>query len=199
MIARADRFVLVLAALVGVAMACTSTKILDAWEDPERPAPGFRSVGVIGLAERPAMREYHERHFVERLQAKGVRAVASQPGLPDLSKLGRETVQAWARDAGVEAVVTTRLVDMQKETWSVPTSPGNFYLDPSSRYGDDVEAAAVTYHLETRLYEVATGRELFRARTESVRPVSPHSVVLSVIGALVDELTMRGLVRPAES
>ena len=46
-------------------------------------------------------------------------------------------------------------------------------------------------HLETRLYEASSGRLVFRATSATGNPVSPGSVALAVIDAMIGELSER--------
>jgi hypothetical protein len=183
-----------LAAIVGA--GCTTTRIEHVWQAPD-VAGGFTSVGVIGLARRASMRTYHEENFVERLEAVGIRARASAPDLPDTEALDRETVQAWAREHDLETVLTTRLVDVQKEEWRAPVD-GTSYWSRPHRGAGETDVQFVTYQLESQLFEVRDARLLFTARTESAQSVSPDSVVLGVIDTLVRELSERGLLVPFE-
>ena len=186
----------VLAGWIVVAAAAAvgcQTEITSVWQAPDVPSGGFRSVMVIGFARTEDLRNYFESNFARDLREVGVEGISSAGVLPEPSKqLTRETVLAWVRDQGVEAVLTTRLIDIDRQTRDA--SPGgDLYSErgPRSWHGPTEEATFRTYHLETRLYEASSGRLVFRATSATGNPVSPDTVALSVIDAMIGELAER--------
>lgn len=171
---------------------CQTNEITSVWQSPDVPSGGFSSVMVIGFARTEDLRNYFESNFARDLKEVGVKGVSSASVLPEPSKqLTRETVQSWVRDHGVEAVLTTRLIEMDQQTQN--TRGGNLYSDqgPRSWHVPTQEVTFTTVHLETRLYEANSGNMVFRATSVTGNPVSPDSVALAVIDSMITELSVR--------
>lgn len=148
---------------------------------------------VIGFARTEDLRNYFESNFARDLKEVGVKGISSASVLPEPSKqLTRETVLAWVRDQGVEAVLTTRLINTDRQTREASLG-GDLYSERGPRSWDvsTEEVTFTTYHLETRLYEASSGRLVFRAASATGNPVSPGSVALAVIDAMIGELSER--------
>lgn len=171
---------------------CQTNEITSVWQAPDIPAGGFDSVMVIGFARTEDLRKYFESNFARDLSEVGVKGIASASVLPQPSKqLNRETVQGWVREHGVQAVLTTRLIDMASQTRNAGV--GNLFSDrgPRSWNVPTEDVTFTTAHLETRLYEAESGRMVFRATSSTGNPVSPDSVALAVIDAMITELSER--------
>jgi len=148
---------------------------------------------VIGFARTEDLRNYFESNFARDLKEVGVKGISSASVLPEPSKqLTRETVLAWVRDQGVEAVLTTRLINTDRQTRE-DSLGGDLYSErgPRSWHVPTEEVTFTTFHLETRLYEASSGRLVFRAASATGNPVSPGSVALAVIDAMIGELSER--------
>lgn len=148
---------------------------------------------VIGFARTEDLRNYFESNFARDLKEVGVKGISSASVLPEPSKqLTRETVLAWVRDQGVEAVLTTRLINIDRQTRE-DSLGGDLYSErgPRSWHAPTEEVTFTTFHLETRLYEASSGRLVFRAASATGNPVSPGSVALAVIDAMIGELSER--------
>ena len=186
----------VLAGWIVVAAAAAvgcQTEITSVWQAPDVPSGGFRSVMVIGFARTEDLRNYFESNFARDLKEVGVKGISSASVLPEPSKqLTRETVLAWVRDQGVEAVLTTRLINIDRQTREASLG-GDLYSErgPRSWHVPTEEVTFTTFHLETRLYEASSGRLVFRAASATGNPVSPGSVALAVIDAMIGELSER--------
>jgi hypothetical protein len=176
------------------AVGCQTNEITSVWQAPDVPSGGFQSVMVIGFARTEDLRNYFESNFARELQEVGVKGISSASVLPEPSKqLTRETVLAWVHDHEVEAVLTTRLIDTDRQTRETSLGEG-LYSDRGPRSWDYVtteEVTFTTYHLETRLFEASSGRLVFRATSATGNPVSPGSVALAVIDAMINELSER--------
>jgi hypothetical protein len=175
------------------AVGCQTNEITSVWQAPDVPSGGFRSVMVIGFARTEDLRNYFESNFARDLKEVGVKGISSASVLPEPSKqLTRETVLAWVRDQGVEAVLTTRLINTDRQTREASLG-GDLYSErgPRSWHVPTEEVTFTTFHLETRLYEASSGRLVFRAASATGNPVSPGSVALAVIDAMIGELSER--------
>jgi hypothetical protein len=194
-------------ALCAVVLAgCSSApKIVNAWHDPEYQGPAFRSVMVLGIAESPTNRRIFEDTFAMRLRDGGVEAVASHTLLPVGEQLDRDEIEAVVAERGIEAILVTRVVQVDRETSYSPgyttVYPGTYYNDfygfynyswgvyhsPGYAYNYDV------VRLETSVYETSQSKLVWTAQTETVDPKSVEKESVKLADLLMQEMKTRRL------
>jgi len=117
---------------------------------------------VLGLAANPAHRDKFEDALVGRLNAQGLRALASHPLIPTLHGASRESIGAVARDrhvTAVIAVVPVRVAPSGTITTNAPLElERNDQLDALLRAALAVRDAAGRVALVTNVVQVGTGR-----------------------------------------
>jgi hypothetical protein len=70
------RRLVTLALILGTA-GCSSTKVVNTWENPQYVPARFTRILVIGVSQQASVRRAFEDAFVTRLKAEGVDAVPS--------------------------------------------------------------------------------------------------------------------------
>ncbi len=209
----------VLSCLFGLALlgGCASTEITSSWRDPSFSRP-IQKVLVLAVARQEGPRRSFEAIFSNDLENWGVRAI---PGfsVPLEANAPQETITAKARELGVDAILITKLVNLQKDRQQVTnidthydTSPGyfsrrdgfgrtfphydNWYRDYSNSY-TTVRSYDVEYKildLETSLYDFASGRLVWTALTRTVTAAAPAKEVADIVQVLVKQLSDDGLI-----
>ncbi len=190
-----------------IAVACGSnTELVGRWRDPSYTGQPVSSMMVIAAGRSEENRRLFETELAGRLEEHGVRALLGYQVLPT-SDFTREEVEAEVKKAGVEAVIVTRLKNIDTTTtytdpasYTVPQSYYNGYYNYYYQsYQTVVEPAqeqtALTVVLESNLYDVATEKLLWTAVSETFDPKSVSDVVKQVSSAVVEDLKTQGLVR----
>ena len=188
----------VLAGAVLLACSCQSTKITDVWVSKD-PHPGvFKRIMIVALAKTPGLRAQYENDFADKLANTQVLAVASINLVPDVKAIDRRTVEAWSVEYGLDAVVVTRVVNVDRQTKYIPPvyTMGGWYgaWAVASSPGRVVENTTIS--LETDLFDAKSEKLIYSAVTKTLDPSSRTKAVHTVIDALVEDMTKRGYLSP---
>ena len=146
---------------------CATTSMVDTWRDPNYKGKGFHNFLVVGIHRDPGVRRVFEDIFTSELRSRGLQATASYTVTPQDQAVTRELLTAAVRTTGVDAVVTTRVVNVRHETSVTPgyvesygAGPG-FYAYPYAYPGRDLYSyyGTTTQVIQTptvQNYDVAT-------------------------------------------
>ena len=195
---------MVLGVAVAVLACGATTKLSTVWNTAATHGPVGRFM-VIGVSENAAGRRSFEDQFVAALEKQGVEAAQSYLFLPSAERLEEGLIKKVVRERGIQAVLVTRLLDVEKEQQYVP---GSTHYAPRARYGgyygyygasyDMVSTpgywrTATTVKLETQLYDATSSDLVWAAQSETFDPSSTDDVIQSVTKAITKRLGEDGL------
>lgn len=189
----------IVAGVLLFACSCQSTRIADVWVSKE-PHPGkFKRLMIVALAQTPGLRAQYENDFADKLANAHVLAVASINLVPDVKAIDRKTVQAWSVEYGLDAVVVTRVVNVERKTKYVPPvyTMGGWYGAWAVASSPGYVEEKTTISLETDLFDAKSENLIYSAVTKTFDPSSRTKVVHAVIDALVEDMTKRGYLPPS--
>jgi len=172
--------------MAGVLSSCATTNLLTSWVDPEAGGKKLGNVLVIGVARNAPVRRQFEDSFARVLKSRQVGALTSYVQLPDPAAINEAAVKPVALKEKVTHVLIVRLVDRKTVTSYVQSSP-TYYGGPVAGrypvyYGSwpsyyntgyaTTTRPGYTYdteyvHLETNVYDVATGKLVWSGLTET--------------------------------
>ena len=160
----------ILGSLIAAALllgGCAATQIVNQWSDPSYAAASFKRILVIGVSKQTSIRRTFEDEFVAQLRAAGADAVPSYELTPESGPVEESRLARAVRQAGADAVITTRLVRVERKAQYIPGTYGpypgfgfyrwyssawvGFYEPPRLRYYD-------IYTSETSLHDVRNDR-----------------------------------------
>jgi hypothetical protein len=102
------------------------------WVNPQFVGkPPLRSVLVMGITKDPTNRRVFEDRMVAQLAARGVQAVPSYRFAPDAGAVEQVRLEQAVKQAGVAAVLLTRVVNVTEQ---LHVSPG-MVVGPPMGYG----------------------------------------------------------------
>jgi hypothetical protein len=186
--------------------ACAPVTVTGAWRDAAY-TQRIKKALVVGVFERPVHRRSLEDVLVEELKKQGVQAVSSYSLLPGDRMPDGETFQGEIQGVDVDAVLVTRLVDVEKETFYVPP---HTHVVPHSHYyrrlhiyyghayytlyepGYLVERSIVS--LETTLYDASTNRLVWILSTENFDPQNTKELVQPLARLIIERLKKERLI-----
>lgn len=113
------RFLLVLFAML-LAGCAAQTRFVHTWHDPAHAGSRVGSVLVMAFGDDGASRRVFEDEFVRTLNAAGVRALASYTLVPGIAGADWPRVKEAVDRSAAGAVLTVRLVGIEKWTRVVP-------------------------------------------------------------------------------
>ncbi len=194
------------AVLIALLSACASTTLTNAWRDPAYKGGGFKRLLVVGATESSTNRRIFEGEFSRALKAVGVEAVASYTVIPQDGKIDKAVLKAAVHKQGLDGVVITRLVRIDKQTVYTPGYAGGvpavgyrnslygYYDVARSPYG--IPAASREYEsavLETSLWNAADETLVWTATTTTFAPLDVKSATDDFAKVMIEELRARKL------
>jgi hypothetical protein len=195
------RFVLFLFACFCLSASCATTKMGDVWRDDSYRG-SIRKVVVIGIFQEPDTRKIFEDEFADRLRARGVDATASHKIVPGAELPDKDVVIGAIRKFGADAVLLTRVMDMNKETIDVPGQtfviPGYYryygsYYGYSYRPGYTIQEGYA--HTETNLYNLGDERLIWSGRAKTEFSATRYELIQAFVKIMIDGLADAKLIR----
>lgn len=187
-------------------LSCTTTKLTRTWADRSYSGPPFSDLLVIGVSEDEDIRRSFENKFVNKLKATGVQAVSGASVITGHRKWEKEVIVAEAKRLGVDGVLMTHLVGVQKKEVASPSSTynvpddyhGGYYQYYSSGYDythrSQYYTTRVKIRLETNLYDAKTEKIVWTARSRTLNPKEDTALFDSVINGLIKDLKKNELI-----
>ena len=111
-----------------------STKIITSWFNPNYEGQTFHKILVIGVAQNLEVRADFEDEMAAQIARLGIETIPGNQILlrPDPKvKLDLDYLRGQIRDNGVDAVVVSRLLKIDKKVTSIPSST---YIAPYPYY-----------------------------------------------------------------
>jgi len=119
----------ILGSLIAAALllgGCAATQIVNQWSDPSYAAASFKRILVIGVSKQTSIRRTFEDEFVAQLRAAGADAVPSYELTPESGPVEESRLARAVRQAGADAVITTRLVRVERQAEYIPGTYGPY-------------------------------------------------------------------------
>lgn len=189
--------------------ACSSTKLIEEWSDPEYKGPALEKILIIGVIKNDAKRQRFEKEFSDLLTTSDRSAIASYTLLPDLKKSGtKEKVLEIIKQTGADGVmiVTTHgLMNQQRTTPAsldyIPNSGMGYGMHSyygasySTIYNPGFTVSDTLLRVDTKLFSAATEKAIWTGKTESFNPESASEVINELETLLVREMRASGAIK----
>jgi hypothetical protein len=186
------------AAVVLLALsACSTAEVKDTWTSPDVSKITFKNVMVIAATSNDANRRAAENAMVAALPE--VRAVSSYTVIPNASDL-KDTGKALKTmsAAGMDGVVVMRLISDKREVPNRDSDPGVHAstvlydgvwgaYDEKNSFDAGSQVLAETKRIlmiDTHLYELPSGKLIWKGSTESTSPSSVEQLVGDIVKVL---------------
>jgi hypothetical protein len=197
----AKRLALVLIACFCLPASCATTKMTDVWRNDTFRGT-IRKVVVIGIFPEPDTRKIFEGEFAARLKERGVDATASYKIVSDAELPDKEVVIERIRKLGADAVLVTRVVDMETVKTHVPgqayvvpiyySDYGTYYTYVSKPGYTVQEGHADT---ETNLYGLGDGKLIWSGRSKTKFSATRYELIQAFVNIMIDGLSDAKLIR----
>ena len=200
---RPRRFLPLVVAVLAVLTACSSTRLVNQWSNPEYTGRSFNRVMVIGVAKQESIRRTFEDEFVDQLKAAGVDAVPSYQYIPEAGPVEEGRLGQAVTQAKANAVIITRLVRREQKTevtpgfYQPPVGLGFYgwysagwvgYYEPPRVYQYDV------YISETSLYDTAKNQLIWSGTAETTAPGDIDKEIKSYAAIMIAALKEKNLI-----
>ena len=196
---RSSPSVLIALVLVIGAAGCSSTKLVNQWENPQYVPARFHRILVIGVTRQPSIRRRFEDEFVARLKAQNVDAVPSYSFIPEDGQVDENRLRQAIEEVNADGVLMTRLVRVERKTDVRPgywnPAPGvtadlypwysagwRGYYEPPRVYQYDV------YISETTLYDVRRNALVWSGIAQTTSPGNLDREIQHYVATVVKAL-----------
>ena len=187
---------------------CAATQIINQWSDPSYAAPSFKRIMVIGVSKQPSIRRTFEDEFVAQLKAAGTDAVPGYEFIPEDGQVEEQRLARVVKQAGADAVITTRLVRIERQAEYIPEPYGpypgfgfyrwyssawvGFYEPPRLRFYD-------IYISETSLYDVGNDRLVWSGIAKTTKLDDIRSEIQEFVNVVIAALREKNLLASAQA
>ncbi|MGH7797351.1 MAG: hypothetical protein ACREQ2_21035 [Candidatus Binatia bacterium] len=185
--------------------ACaTTTPIVSEWRNPAYAFGSFKRIMVGGLGGDSSVRRNFEDEFVAQLRAAGVDALPSYGFIPEDEKLDETKLKQAAQEAGADALLFARLIQVEQKT---QYGPSYFPYTSFGIFGSHVGASwqglggAPTvyryneYVSETTLYDLGKNDVVWTGTIKTTEPENVPTAIKSYVEAVMKTLEEKNLIR----
>ena len=199
------KIVSLLAATVLLA-ACQSTSINSAWFDPNFTGGPMKKIDVVAVGTSLAGQRAFEDIFAQKLRNIGVDGVAGWTVIPDEARAAEAPFTTAVTRSGAQGLLVVRLLGVDTRTQVSTTmmpATGPTWGGWGGGWGGGFGPAMVPvtqvsqYDLaivETSLHDVATGRVIWAANTQTLNPSSVQQEAPGFADVIIGQLVARGLI-----
>jgi len=205
-ISRLSYALLFLLALTG----CASVSMVSSVREPTAPVKNYRSFLVVGITQDLQTRQVFEGVMAAELRKKGLAAIPSYTVTGVEEKLSVALVEKAARTAAVDAVITAKVIDLQRKTHKdvgyAMTDRGidgyaGFYggVGTISYATFDLKPVEITtsktYGLESHLFDSATKGIVWTGTSNAVDPRGLITASEQFAAVVITTLSKEGLIK----
>jgi hypothetical protein len=181
---------------------CAATQIINQWSNPSYPAASFKRIMVIGVSKQTSIRRTFEDEFVAQLRVAGTDAAPGYEFIPEDGPAEEPRLARAVKQAGADAVITTRLVRVEKQAEYIPGTYGpypgfgfyrwyssawvGFYEPPRLRFYD-------IYISETSLYDVRNDRLVWSGIAKTTKLDDIRSEIQGFVEVVITALREKNL------
>lgn len=190
-----------LAVCVIILSACSASRLLSTWESDTAAKFETSKMLVIGVAKDETKRRIYEDTFTDSLLAIHVRAVPSYTASKEMIKPTERQLREIIIKSACDSVLITHMVDSLEEDFYQPhnrivgtntiNDPGLYGYYPfiyRSVHSGGSYVSTTKVILETSLYDVATEKRIWFARSESIDPVMTRKYYQQLINLFLNDL-----------
>ena len=199
---------------LGLAACSGGTEFSGTWTNPEyAKQEEVDDVLVVAIAQNDTARRMFETELANALSKQGVTAWPSYEIHATMEQLPKEKAEALIAENGIEAIIVTRLLDVdRKDVYVPPTTyvssyPSYGYPYYGSWYGYYSHGYTVTHDpgytyekvtvsLETNLYNASDEAIIWSGQSQTFDPKGVDDVIGPTVELIVEELVLQKLLHP---
>ena len=188
---------------------CSSTSLVNRWNDPEFKGPPLQKILVIGIIKDDIKRRSFEQEFSKLISGTGLTGIASYTLLPDLKSADEKSeVLAVVEKVGADGVMVVTLQGVSKEERDVPPSVnyaptmgrGNsmysyYGMRHTTVYNPGYTVTDTVVRMDTKLFAVSTEKMIWAGKTESFNASSSAAIVSELEKLVISDMKKSGVVK----
>ena len=188
---------------------CSSTSLVNRWNDPEYKGPPLQKILVIGIIKDDIKRRSFEQEFTKLISGQGLTGIASYTLLPDLQSADEKSeVLAVVEKVGADGVMVVTLQGVSKEKRDVPPSVdyvptmgygygmyGYYGMRHTAVYNPGYTVTDTVVRMDTKLFAVSTEKMIWAGKTESFNASSSAAIVSELEKLVISDMKKSGVVK----
>ncbi len=193
---------LYLVAILLVLAACTSSKLENEWRAPDVSGAPYSRVMVIATAKTYENRVLYEDTVAGLLRSDSTEVLVSHEHFAADVEMNRANVVPVVKRENVDGVVSSFFLgEAEFEGYQHANTMGReFYFDRYQRamdyaYSPGFNSSEGRIYLSTSFFDVASGKEVWSAISETSNPKEDSGIIKSAAPVLAEKLRKQGLVR----
>jgi hypothetical protein len=185
--------------VVSCAMAPTTrTDIIGSWKANDYHGK-LSNFLIVSHSEEPGIRAKFESIIASRLNEAGLRAAASSDVMPAGEKINRETIRAAMAGKGFDAVMVSRLIDVDQSMVYVPPTPVTGFDNSFDNFSPVIASPAyiepkTVIFMQLDLYDAASQRLVWSLKSRTVNHSNISDFVNSLAQVVINELKANDLI-----
>lgn len=201
------RLPLAIAIVLGLAAACSQTKMLKTWKAPEFERRSLHKMLVIGVFQTKGVRQVVEGQMVEQLKAERVEAAASSAFLTE-DELSRDAVVKKVGEQAFDGVILARMIDretfekhykVEAPTVDVPagarTEWYQAYVETKTQQESTgyTDASRVDLMVETRVFDARSQKLVWSGVSKTKLDGQDPRQVQNAVGDILESMREDGV------
>ncbi|ACL02680.1 hypothetical protein [Desulfatibacillum aliphaticivorans] len=185
--------------------ACTKTKVASTWKKENLQRGPIERVLVVGMCTDPDTRELFESVFALEVLKHKVGAITGYETFPSNTCPTPEAIKEKCKSLNVDSVLLVRAISQEEApvyqpppTFETAFEPMPFdgYLTKSSAMGIQTGSykRQMLIRLQTRVFDVATEKQIWSAKTNTINPKSTYGLVEELSEKIIAALKKDGLI-----
>ena len=189
--------------------ACSSTSLVNRWNDPDYKGPLLQKILVIGIIKDDIKRRSFEQEFSNLMAGNGITGVPSYTLLPDLQGADeKEEILAVVEKVGADGVLVVTLHGVSKEKRDVPPSIdyiptmgygygmyGYYGMRHTAVYRPGYTVTDTVVRMDTKLFAVSSEKMIWAGKTESFNASSSSAIVSELEKLVISDMKKSGIVK----
>ena len=186
---------------------CGTTTFSSTWKAPDATAvdPRGHRVAAVYISTDESSRRVAEDVLVQKLNERGAQGVATYTLIPNADTRNTELVKTKLREAGIDGIVTMRVIDEKEHTRVTYGTPGPYFTPYYSRFsgywgfgwGAPYSPGEVTtttvLRVETLVYSLERDELLWAGTSRTSDPSNVARLVTEVADAAAKQMTKQGV------
>ena len=181
--------------------SCSASRLLSTWESENAAQYSTAKMLVIGVAKDETKRRIYEDTFTDSLLTMEVEAVASYTASKQAIEPSEKHLREVVKKSGSDSVLITHMVGASEKDFYQPHNVivgtnslgsyglyGYYPIIYRSVYTGGSYVSTTKVVLETTLYDVATEKRIWSARSESIDPVMTRKYYQQLIDIFLSDL-----------
>ncbi len=198
------------ALLIAALPACSTTSLVSRWRAPDAQPVELRGKKVAALVidERSSTRRAAETTLAREVSARGGEGIPAFTLIPDDDVQNEERVRSLLEKAGIDGLVSLRVVDSNER---VTYTPGSYERVPAyyrdfwgywrrgwqTVYRPGLVRSDTVVAVETLAYSLLQNKLLWAGTSESVSPSRVESLVQDIAAEVAKAMVKDGALLPA--